>query len=76
MNFSGKLGSAATIWYPASGYRYDSDGSLFNVGYGGFYWSASPNILYFAYNLKFNGRVDPSYLNPRAFGLSVRCLQE
>ena len=28
MYFSGKFGSASTIWYPASGYRSSSDGRL------------------------------------------------
>ena len=77
MNFSGKFGSASTIWYPASGCRDDYDGSLGNVGYNGRYWSASPSN-YFAYFLYFDysGRVNPSFSNCRAFGLSVRCLQE
>ena len=77
MNFSGKFGSASTIWYPASGYRNYNDGSLFDVGYYGRYWSASPGN-YYAYYLYFNdlGRVDPSYNYTRAYGQSVRCLQE
>ena len=77
MNFSGKFGSASTIWYPASGYRYSYDGSLSSVGNCGSYWSASPSgsnayYLYFYHN----GHVDPSYNYGRASGLSVRCLQE
>ena len=77
MNFSGKFGSASTIWYPASGYRYDDDGSLNSVGYYGYYWSASP-YSYYAYRLSFNydGIVYPSGSSYRAFGHSVRCLQE
>jgi hypothetical protein len=77
MNFSGKFGSASTIWYPASGYRLYSVGSLNGVGIFGFYWSASP-FSNFAYSLYFgnDGYVDPSYNNDRAFGRSVRCLQE
>ena len=77
MNFSGKFGSASTIWYPASGYRGYSDGSLGTVGYYGYYWSASPRN-YYAYYLRFNGsgHVYPSGSNFRAFGQSVRCLQE
>ena len=77
MNFSGKLGSASTIWYPASGYRGDGGGSLFSVGNDGYYWSASPSS-YYAYRLYFdnNGRVHPSNYNSRAYGYSVRCLQD
>ena len=79
MNFSGKFGSASTIWYPASGYRYDDDGSLDDVGSSGIYWSASPsNYFYRAYYLGFSvsGYVYPSNDDSRASGLSVRCLQE
>ena len=75
MNFSGKFGSASTIWYPASGYRYDYDGSLLNVGNYGFYWSASPYSSS-AYALDFyDFGYDPSGYRYRASGQSVRCLQ-
>ena len=78
MNFSGKFGSDQTIWYPASGLRHYYDGSLSNVCYYGYYWSASPRSRS-AYGLYFyrDGWVYPSYDYPfRASGLSVRCLQE
>jgi hypothetical protein len=77
MNFSGKFGSASTIWYPASGYRGGIDGSLSGVGYGGYCWSASPYVNH-AHNLDFyyDGSVYPAYSSVRAFGYSVRCLQE
>ena len=73
MNFSGKFGSASTIWYPASGCR---SYALSYVG-NGRYWSASPGIrkaegLYF-YD---NGRVSQGCSDGRAFGNSVRCIQE
>ena len=76
-DFSEVFGSSSPIWYPASGYRYDNDGSLGNVGDYGYYWSASPNN-YCAYYLNFNyfGRVYPSNNYNRARGQSVRCLQE
>ena len=80
MNFSGKFGSASTIWYPASGYRYYGGRSLSNVGNYGNCWSASPSssnsdlvcYLYFSND----GYVNPSYFTNRASGYSVRCLQE
>ena len=77
MNFSGKFGSDQTIWYPFSGCRSSRDGSLYDVGYYGYYWSASPSS-YGAYSLYFSyyGGVSPSDYNRRAFGQSVRCLQE
>jgi uncharacterized protein (TIGR02145 family) len=77
MIFSGKFGSASTIWYPASGYRSGYRGALADVGGSGYYWSASP-ISYYAYYLYFysSGNVNPSYDDFRADGYSVRCLQE
>ena len=77
MNFSGKFGSTSIIWYPVSGYRRSSDGSLDNVGLYGNYWSASPYIYTASYYLNFNGigSVYPSNNYNRAYGLSVRCLQ-
>ena len=77
MNFSGKFGSASTIWYPVSGYRNYYDGSLNGVGYRGNYWSASPSNFN-AYNLYFydNGNVNPLGSSNRACGLSVRCVKE
>lgn len=83
MNFSGKFGSASTIWYPASGCRFSVDGGLYmdRVGSRGGYWSASP-AGYSACSLRFfsSGSVDPSdarYVgSARENGYSVRCLQE
>ena len=71
------ISSPSTTWYPASGYRRSSDGGLGGVGYYGYYWSAFPYDLY-AYHLyfKYNDSVDPSDHNYRAYGYSVRCLQE
>ena len=78
MNFSGKFGADQTVWYPASGCRnYGRGGSLGDVGYDGYYWSASPSNS-IAYSLYFYYRCEvfPSYNSNRAYGLSVRCLQE
>ena len=77
MNFYGKLGSASTIWYPASGSRNYNDGALNLVGYDGYYWSASPynNDAYYLYFI-LNGDVYLSSSSLRARGHSVRCLQE
>ena len=80
MNFSGKFGSAGTIWYPAAGYLYGGGGSLHNVGYSGYWWSCTP-YDYYAYrayclSLYRDGDIDPSGRISRADGLSVRCLQE
>ena len=77
MNFSGKFGSASTIWYPASGCRYYGDVGLRCVAERGYYWSASPNGDY-AYGLDFDyfGNVRPGNYYSRAYGFSVRCVRE
>ena len=77
MNFSGEFGTDQTIWYPATGSRKYDDGSLSYVGTDGDYWSATPGGRY-AYSLNFNDgdEVLPSLSYSRAFGNSVRCLQE
>ena len=71
------ISSPSTTWYPASGYRYNYGGGLDGVGIGGGYWSASPDGR-LAYGLGFNneGYFNPSYSGYRAYGRSVRCLQE
>ena len=76
INFSGKFGSASTIWYPASCFRSGNNGSLGSVGTYVYYWSASSDDSS-AYCLYFNddGRINPSYYGDRARGFSVRCLQ-
>ena len=79
MNFSGKFGSASTIWYPASGYSFHYDGGLGNVGSSGRYWSASPDSNYYAFDMYFysRGSVYPSgNYDYRPAGQSVRCIQE
>ena len=78
MNFSGKFGSAGTIWYPAAGSLGRGGGSLIDVGRGGGWWSCTP-CDYYAYRLGLGsgGYVNPSVCNYyRANGQSVRCLQE
>ena len=72
------ISSPSTTWYPSSGFRFSSDGSLDSVGDLGYYWSASP-YSHRAYHLYFHlsGSVDPSLnTSSRATGFSVRCLQE
>lgn len=77
MNFSGKFGSASPIWYPAAGFLGDGAGSLRNVGLSGYCWSCTPSdyYAYFLY-LGSGGNVTPSGGDRRAYGQSVRCLQE
>ena len=76
-NFYGKFGDASTIWYPLSGFLRCSSGQLYLVGSSGFYWSITPNsnFAYYLYLIN-NGSVYPSSSDSRAYGRSVRCLQE
>jgi len=77
LNFTGRFGSASTIWYPASGGRDCRDGDLGDVGIDGRYWSVTPSGN-FSYYLCFgyNGGVGPSLEYNRVNGKAVRCLQE
>ncbi len=80
LNFRGTFGSDDTIWYPASGCLSYADGALLSVGNIGFYWSVTPtpSISHDAYYLGFSyfGDVYTSGSIFRAYGRSVRCLQE
>ena len=77
INFSDHLGSDPVIWYPASGTRSFSDGSIKEVGQLGYYWAAS-TIDISANNLFFNyrGYVSPASCFNCANGQPVRCVQE
>ena len=81
MNFSEKFGSASTIWYPAAGMLFWSDSILIllDVGSNGDWWSCT-SYSFNAYRLylryTYFGDIDPSNYSGRAYGRSVRCLQE
>ncbi len=69
------------LWFPASGYRNNSNGGLNNASSNGYYWSSSPNASGSnnGGNLKFrmsDGYVWPQNNNNRANGFSVRCVSE
>jgi len=59
----------------AAGSRYYSNGSLSIVGAYGSYWSSTVSGTFARY-LYFNSSVSYMGSNDRAFGLSVRCLQD
>lgn len=64
-------------WFPAAGYRGCDVGSMSVVGSYGYCWSASPYSEYVGYSLYFDsGYVSPTLSLNRAFGFSVRCVQE
>ena len=61
-NFWTSSSKTATIYFPASGYRYSSDGSLNRVGIYGCYWSAVPIYTnYGCYLSLISGTVYPLY---------------
>lgn len=64
-------------WFPAAGFRDSDDGSMDYVGSYGGCWSASPYSESNGYYLSFgSGYVSPASYYYRAYGFSVRCVQE
>ncbi|MBF1486016.1 MAG: hypothetical protein HXN74_05985, partial [Prevotella pallens] len=76
-NFYTNGSKTATIFFPASGFRDGSDGSLGNVGYDGYYWSAVPNITNYGCYLYFYwSHVLPQYNVSRSCGFAARPVSE
>ena len=77
-NFWTSSSKTATIYFPASGWRNSSDGSLSFVGSNGYYWPAVPVNTRLGCNLVFFpglvGPLDASYT--RAYGLAARPVSE
>lgn len=67
-----KMEANGAVFLPATGYRYGT--SVYNVGLGGYYWSASYYDSYFAYWVFFgSGSLNPSnYECRRCYGQGVR----
>jgi uncharacterized protein (TIGR02145 family) len=66
---------ASPLKLPMAGYRLFSNGSLVNVGTGGYYWSntvSSTNARF----LFFDSSLAYMFAGSRAFGFSVRCLKD
>jgi hypothetical protein len=65
------------IFFPASGYRSSSNGSIYNMSYDGYYWSAGAFNEFGAARLSFySDDVSPLGSSYRAFGFSVRPMKE
>ena len=76
-NFYTNGSKTATIFFPASGFRNVGDGSLGNVGYSGYYWSAVPYFTYNGCNLFFYwSYVSPQSYNGRSYGFAARPVSE
>ena len=76
-NFYTNGSKTATIFFPALGFRSNSDGSLYDVGYNACYWSAVPSNTYSGCDLYFSW----SYVYPqdnyyRSYGFAVRPVSE
>ena len=76
-NFYTNGSKTATIFFPASGFRSNSDGSLYNVGFSGCYWSAVPDNTYYGCYLFFDwSDVNPQNHNGRSCGFAARPVSE
>ena len=73
---NGRTYGPSGLFFPASGFRFDSNGRLSSVGSNGGHWSSSPSSLG-SYYLSFSPyNVNPSYNTYRAAGFPVRCVKE
>lgn len=69
--------AGGTIFFPASGFRNSSSGTVYNVGGSGYFWSAVPNSANFGRYLNFSSSyVSPLNSNGRSYGFAVRPVQE
>ena len=76
-NFWTNSSKTATIYFPVSGYRNLSDGSLDYAGSIGCYWSAVPYSTDFSCFLGFNsGSVYPLNIYDRPYGFAARPVAE
>ena len=67
----------ATINFPASGYRFNDDGSLLNVGVSGCYWSALPSDTDSGFYLGITlSNVFPLNYNNLSYGFAARPVSE
>ncbi|MFC1798074.1 hypothetical protein ACFLY2_02920 [Patescibacteria group bacterium] len=60
---------------PMAGYRNWSDASLYSEGFGGQYWSSSPNGIYGYYMTFASNSINPISFAARARGYHVRCFK-
>ena len=77
-NFNNKIFNPdATVYFPASGYRHNANGSLIGIGEAGYYWSAVPaDIGNGCYLFFYRGNVNPKYTSHRSYAYSVRPVSE
>lgn len=68
--------SVPQVFFSAAGFRYSGDGDAYDRGYFGYYWSSGPSFEGFAYFLGFGSSSVYVSSSGRAYGYSVRCVQE
>jgi uncharacterized protein (TIGR02145 family) len=70
--------SGMSRFFPTSGYRLYSGGSLTRVGEYGGYWSGTSATATMAYNLFYPNSfsVNPSNFGNKQYGFTVRCVAE
>ena len=65
------------VFFPAAGYRFNTDGVLDYAGSFGWYWSASPDGPANAYRFSFFSEfVSPIFNGSRSYGFSLRPVAE
>ena len=76
-NFYTNGSKTATIFFPPSGFRDNSDGSLYDVENFGYYWSAVPYSTNYGCNLHFYwSYVYPQNIYSRSYGFAARPVSE
>ena len=76
-NFWTNSSKTATINFPGPSYRNGNDGSLLNVGVGGYCWSAVPGNMHFGCYLYFSSdNVAPLRFTKRTYGFVARPVSE
>ena len=76
-NFWTSSSKTTTIYFPASGCRFNNNGSFRYVGDYGYYWSAVPSDLRYSCELTFGlAYVYPLLSNFRPYGFAARPVSE
>ena len=67
---------SSSVYFPAGGYRYYSNGYTYIAGYSGYSWSGSSGNTTYAYYLLVNSGNAYWNYNYRYGGFAVRCIRE
>ena len=68
--------TSASLFFPAAGYRFYSNGYLYHTGSYGYYWSSSASSTTYGWLLRVHAGGANQYNNNRLNGYSVRCVRE